>query len=401
MIDEKIFEDSRFPYRRICAAVDLDALAHNLELLRSILPEGVKLCAVVKADAYGHGVVGTLATLERYADCYAVAALEEGIRIRQMGTKKPVLILGALLPGEYETMLAWDLTAAVSSLREGKLLSEAAYQTGRTGHMHIAVDTGMSRIGFRTDEAGFSEVLRLRELPGLSIDGCFTHFATADEPGKEQKTEEQLQAFQAFLKRLSEAGIDPGLCHCANSAAILTGVGTGFSMVRGGIAMYGLYPSRELEGRLPLRPVMQLKSWLTSIRQIQAGETVGYGAVYCAKGPVRVGTVSAGYADGYPRSAGCTDPEGKGMDVLVRGKRCPILGRICMDQLMVDLSGLPEAKEGDPVTLFGRDGAEEIGLRELAERSGGFHYELMCAVSGRVPRAYFRNGRFLSGSFTE
>ena len=375
------------PYRRIFAAIDLEAFRTNLESIRGILPKGTKLCAVVKADAYGHGVKGLLGSLSGYADAYAVATEEEGALLRREGVTAPILVLGALQREEYRRAICCGLTVAISSLREAEGLSQEAETLYGTAHVHIAVETGMNRIGMRMEGEGFEELRKIAALPGISIDGCFTHFARADEADAVM-TGRQLGRFQDFLQRAKEAGIHTGVRHCSNSAAILEGEGTDFDMVRAGIAMYGIYPSDEVRMETPLEPVMQLKSYLTFVKEIEAGETVSYGGIYRAERRTRVGTISAGYADGYPRPAA----EG-GMEVLIRGRRCPIIGRICMDQMMVDLSDLPEAEPGDLVTLFGKDGEEEISLNELSEKSGRYHYEILCGITGRVPRVYFDGGR--------
>lgn len=423
-----------FPHKRIAAFCDRTALSDNLKALRSLLPDGVKFCAVVKADAYGHGFAGLLDVFERYADQYAVASVEEGEELRRLGIRKPVLVLGDAHRDEYPRLLSEELAAAVSTADEAERLSALAEKHAADGraHIHIAVDTGMSRIGLPSNEAGLSELRRIAALPGLSIDGVFTHFATADEADP-ARTKRQLWRFESFLSAAEAEEISLGVRHCANSAALLNGVGAGlsdkqpanlqnavgdpadagsqdglgrrasdspsvtakeiqFDMVRGGIAMYGLYPSDEVEKHLQLRPVMQLKAYLTHVKEIEEGEEISYGGLFRAEHRMRVGTVSCGYADGYPRAAGASSEPGRsrnrGAEVLVRGQRCPIVGRVCMDQLMIDLSAVPEAEKGDPVTLVGCDGAEEITFEALARESNGFRYELLCSISKRVPRVY-------------
>ena len=380
---KKPWEEEGFPYRRIFAPVDLSALRSNLSALKASLPEGVRFLAVVKADAYGHGISGMAEAFSEYADGYAVAAVAEGIELRRMLPEPLILILGDVDEGEYAQLLEYGLTAPVSSLAEAEALSALSEQKGRRAHVHIALDTGMSRIGLPADGRGISELLSISRLPGISIDGIFTHFATADEADK-TRTERQAERFRAFLAEAGAHGIDTGICHTANSAAILEGIGLEYDMVRGGIAMYGLYPSEAVRQEIRLRPVMQLKARITHIKEIEAGTEVSYGGIFRAEKKMRVGTVSAGYADGYPRNV-----SGRGMDVLVHGRRCPVLGRVCMDQLMIGLDGVPEAKKGDIVTLFGEDGEAFIPIEELAEKSGGFHYELLCGINKRVPRVYY------------
>ena len=434
-----VMRKSTFPYKRSAAFCDKTALSENLRLLRSQLSEGMRFCAVVKADAYGHGFAGLKDVFEVYADAYAVASVEEGEALRALGIEKPVLILGDVHRDEYQRVIAGRLSAAISSADEAEQLSALALKSeeglnskevsnseeilnpkemvSQKAHIQIAVDTGMSRIGLMPDEEGLSQLRRIAALPGIAIDGIFTHFAAADEEDL-TGAHRQLERFRAFLAAAAAEGIDPGVRHCANSAAVLNGFGMqGFDMVRGGIAMYGLYPSEEVRKDLKFRPVMQLGAYLTHVKEIEAGTGVSYGSLFRADRKMRIGTVSCGYADGYPRSAGSKSsgeeakrhraeaPKGNRaeeikehgtgaaadritMDVLVRGKRCPIVGRVCMDQLMIDLSAVPEAEKGDPVVLIGRDGDEEITFYELAEKSGGFHYELLCGISKRVPRVY-------------
>ncbi|MDO4265174.1 MAG: alanine racemase [Eubacteriales bacterium] len=383
--ESRNWDGAEFPYRRTFAPVDLSALRHNLAALRAALPEGVRFCAVVKADAYGHGFAGMAEVFSEYADCYAVAAVSEGIELRRVPAleKAPILILGDVDEGEYGDLLSYGLTASVSSLSEAEALSALSVREGKTAHIHIALDTGMSRIGLPADEDGIRELALISKLPGISIDGIFTHFATADETDK-ARTEQQAERFRTFLNRADALCIDTGIRHTANSAAILEGIGLQYDMVRGGIAMYGLYPSDEVKKEISLLPVMQLKARITHVKEIAPGTEVSYGGIFRAEKRMLVGTVSAGYADGYPRNV-----SGKGMEVLVRGRRCPVLGRVCMDQLMIGLDGVPEAKKGDIVTLFGTDGDACIPLEELAKKSGGFHYELLCGVNKRVPRVYF------------
>ena len=431
-----IMRESGFPYKRIAAFCDKTALSENLKRLRAKLPEGVQFCAVVKADAYGHGFAGLKDVFECYADQYAVASVEEGEALRALGVEKPVLILGDVHRDEYSRVIAGRLSAAISSADEAEQLSALALNPKETlsfkaafkhkeisnpkatfpqkAHVQIAVDTGMSRIGLMPDAEGLSQLRRIAALPGIVIDGTFTHFATADEADLSD-AEQQLGKFEAFLAAAEAEGIELGVRHCANSAAILNGFGIlrrdetvrSFDMARGGIAMYGLYPSEEVKQDLTLHPVMQLGAYLTHVKEIEAGTKISYGGLFQADRNMRIGTVSCGYADGYPRSAGAKSL-GEGtkkigtespamdspsigsptMDVLVRGQRCPIVGRVCMDQMMIDLSRVPEAQKGDPVVLIGRDGREELTFYELAEKSGGFHYELLCSISKRVPRVY-------------
>lgn len=371
-----------FPYHRTAALVDCAALAENLQKIREKLPEGMKLCAVVKADAYGHGIAGLLPVFERYADHYAVACTEEGEFLRSLGTEKPILLLGDAHRGEYARILSAALTTAISSADEAEALSALACSMGKTAHMHIAIDTGMSRIGFPADETGLLALRRIFALPGISVDGAFTHFATADEADK-TRTYEQLRHFSAFTEAAAAEGMPLGVRHCANSAAVLDGIGMHFEMARAGIMMYGLYPSEEVAKSVPLVPVLQFKSYLGFVKELRAGAQIGYGGTYTLKKPMRIGTVTCGYADGYPWTVGTN-----GTEVLVHGKRCPVLGRVCMDQFMIGLDEVPEAKKGDLVTLFGRDGDAFLSAEEVAGKNDTCNYALVCGLTKRVPRVY-------------
>lgn len=367
---------------RTYAEIDLDALHDNLAALQAVIPADVKLCCVVKADAYGHGAAVLAREMDAYASLFAVATVSEAVELRRAAIAKPILVLGLTLSAEFEEAVRNFVTLTVCDAAAAAAFAEMADYYGVEAHVHVAVDTGMGRIGLTPDAAGLEELQRIVAVPNLVLDGIFTHFAKADWRDK-SRTREQLERFTGFRRAAEAAGLSIPLWHCANSASTIEGIGTGFDMMRAGICLYGHYPSEETERRVPLRPLLSLRSHLTLVKELPAGSEISYGGMFRAERNMRVGTVCCGYADGYPRNL-----SGRGAQVLVAGRRCPVLGRICMDQLMVDLTAVPKAKAGDEVTLIGRDGAEEISVEELSSLSGTFHYELLCGIGKRVPRVY-------------
>ena len=387
-------------FDRIYAEVDLGRIEENMKAMKEHLRPGTKMYGVVKTDAYGHGAVPVARTIDRFVCGYAVATVDEGLKLRRHGIEKEILCLGPVSAGRYQECLENDISLPMFEYQRAKELSDAAVAEGKTAKIHIAVDTGMSRIGLFPDEGSVETVKEIAELPALRIAGMFTHFARADEADK-TKAGEQYRRFHAFCDAVKAAGVEVPVCHCSNSAGIAEIREANMDMVRAGITLYGLWPSEEVDGLYPsdevkqdiisLKPAMALKSFITYIKEIGPGTEVSYGGTFKAEKTMRIATVSAGYGDGYPRNL-----SGKG-EVLIHGKRAKILGRICMDQFMVDLTGIPEAKEGDSVTLVGRDGNQEITMEELAEISGGFHYEIPCLIGKRVPRRYVKNGKEVGG----
>lgn len=377
---------------RTYAEIDLDALQENLAALKAGIPAGMKLCCVVKADAYGHGAEVLAREMNDSADLFAVAALSEAVALRRAAIAKPILVLSPVLPAAYEEAVRNFVTLTICDAASAAAFAQVAETLEVDAHVHVAVDTGMGRIGLTPDEAGLEELQRIAAVPNLSVDGVFTHFAKADWRDK-TRTEQQLQQFGKFCRAAKACGLQIPLWHCANSAALIEGFGTEFDMMRAGICLYGHYPSEETERRVVLKPLLSLKSHLTFVKEVPAGSEISYGGIYCTERNLRVGTVCCGYADGYPRAL-----SGKGAEVLVAGKRCRVLGRICMDQLMIDLSEVPEAKVGEVVTLIGQDGREQVSVEELAEGCGGFHYELLCNIGKRVPRIYRKQGELLSAA---
>ena len=374
--------------KRLFLKIDLDAIVFNLESMHRILKPATKMLAVVKSDAYGHGAVAVAKEVEDldFLWGFAVATDEEALILRHNGIEKPILILGYTFSENYDEIIANDIRPVVFKEDMARELSEEAVRQGRRVYVHVAVETGMGRIGGNTDEAGFELVREIDKLPNIVMEGIFTHFSKADTRDK-SPTFEQIQKFNSFVERLHNGGTDFWLKHASNSAGILEMREANMDMVRAGITMYGLWPSREVIPKIELRPALALKSHIVYIKEVAPGYEVSYGGTWRAKRPLRIATIPAGYGDGYPRGL-----SNRGY-VLIRGKRAPIAGRVCMDQLMVDVTNIPEACDYDEVTLIGRDGDEEITVQSLANLYGGFNYEIVSCFTKRVPRIYYRDDR--------
>lgn len=376
------------PYSRVYATVNLDAVASNMRSMRDNLPASTLIMGSVKADGYGHGSVPVAKIIEPYVFGYAVATIDEGIILRRHGINKTILILGVTHESRYEDLLRYDIRTAMFQYEKAKKLSDLALKQGKKAVVHLALDTGMSRIGMKADREHAKEAAAIAALEGIEVEGLFTHFARADETDK-SAYEEQYRRYKEFLGYLKELGVKIPIRHCSNSAGIVESLESNhMDMVRAGIAIYGMYPSDEVDhNSVKLTPAMEIKSCITYIKEIEAGTAVSYGGTFVADHTMKVATIPVGYGDGYVRSL-----SGKG-DVLIHGKRAAILGRICMDQFMVDVTDIPDVQEDDEVTLLGSDGAECITMEELAEKSGGFHYEMICDIGKRIPRVYLKDGK--------
>lgn len=377
-------------YQRVYAEINLDAIRNNMEQMHGNLSPGTKMVGVIKTDAYGHGAVQIGRELEtmEYVSGYAVATAEEALILRHAGLKKPILVLGYTFPYCYEDLIRQKIRPAV--FREDSIdeLACCAHRVGRDAIVHVKVDTGMSRLGIRPDVAGLHFVEKILHTEGIMLEGMFTHFARADERDK-TSAGMQLALFQDFVSRIeTELGYHIPVKHCSNSAGIVELPGANMDAVRAGITLYGLWPSAEVSRDvISLQPVLSLRSRIVYIKEVEAGTPVSYGGTYVAPKKMRIATIPVGYGDGYPRGL-----SGKGY-VLIRGKRAPVLGRVCMDQFMVGLQDIPDAVEGDEVTLIGRDGEERITMEELGDLSGRFNYELACNLGRRIPRVYTKEGR--------
>ncbi|MDE7367519.1 MAG: alanine racemase [Lachnospiraceae bacterium] len=374
-------------YYSLQAEVDLDAIRHNIiEMKKHIRPE-TKLMAIIKADAYGHGAVAVAKALENQADYYGVAHVSEAEELREYGIQKPILILGYSDPEEFPDLIQNNITVTIFRLEDACRLSELAVNRKQRVKVHIKIDTGMNRIGFPCSREAIEAIKKIVTLPGLEVEGIFTHFAKADERNK-SSMEQQLNQFRYMLGTLEEEGVTFPLRHGANSAAIIEAGDLGLDMVRSGISTYGLYPSPEVDHTaVNLIPAMSLRSHVIHIKTVPAGEGIGYGWTYTTKKETRIATIPVGYADGYRRAL-----SNKGR-VLIHGVAAPVIGRVCMDQMMVDVTHIPQTAVGDVVTLFGRDGEVFLPVEELAEAAFSFHYEFVCGISHRVPRIYSWNGK--------
>lgn len=378
-----------FTRRAVWAQIDLDAAAHNMRQIRKHVGPDVKIAAVVKANAYGHGSVELAKTFaENGADCFAVSSLDEAVELRRYAhIDNEIFILGHTDARRTEELLAYDIEPAVFNLKNAEFFSQEARRLGKTLRVHIAVDTGMSRVGFQVNEFSVSEIKTIAALPNIEIRGMFTHFAVSDMKDK-TFTREQYGHFRWMCKRMEEEGIHIALRHCCNSAAVLELPEYYCDMVRPGIIMYGCEPSPEIDIKpYDLRPVMSLRCCIAHVKLIDAGATVSYGRHYKTPSRRKIATLPVGYADGYSRIL-----SGK-VDVLYHGHRVPQVGAICMDQCMIDVSGEANVHAGDEVVLFGRQGDSFIPIEEIAAACGTINYEIMCNISRRVPRVYMKNGK--------
>lgn len=369
-------------YDRTYAQVNLQAIRHNIKEARRNIQPATKIMAVVKANAYGHGAVPVSLALRDLVDAYGVAMIEEALELREAGIDKMILILGYTGEDWYDQLVEHHISQTVYTFDMAKKLSDVAVAMGRKTPIHIKVDTGMGRIGFAPTEQSADVVKEIESLPGLIIEGLFTHFARADEKTIEA-ARKPFERYMNFVKMLEKRGVDIPVKHVSNSASIISFPEANLDMVRSGITTYGLYPSEEVpKNIMKLRPAMEWKARISYVKQVKPGDSISYGGTFTAKEPMLVATVPVGYADGMKR-----DLSGKGR-VLVHGEYAPILGRVCMDQFMIDVTHIPEVKMGDWVTIWGRDGEGNIPVEEIAELSHSFNYEFVCSVTNRVPRKY-------------
>ena len=372
------------PYLRTWCEVDLRAIRQNMINIRKKAGQGPKVMAVIKADGYGHGAAEIGQYIYDEADYFGVATIEEAVELREAGIDKPILVLGYTSPSLYGQNLKYDVEQTVYTMEAAEKMSEEAVKSGRTARIHIALDTGMTRIGVSPDEKGLAFVQAVQKLPGISVVGLFSHLSCADMADKTY-TREQLARFDFFVELLEKNHISIPVKHVCNSAGIMEFDDHRYDMVRAGIILYGLYPSEEVRKEaLELAPAMEWKTHVVNIMEPEMNRGISYGATYVTDHPCRIATISIGYADGYPRSL-----SNKGW-VLIHGKKAPIVGRVCMDQTMVDITDIPDVKMEDVVTLIGRDGEERISVEDMADLSGSFNYEFVCDVGQRVKRIYLR-----------
>lgn len=370
---------------RVYADINLSAVLHNLEEMHKNISDETQIVAVIKTDAYGHGALPIAEAIEHvpYLWGYAVATVDEAMALIQDGRKKPILILGMTFREQFEVMVDEDIRPCVCEYRFAKKLSDIAVAKNKICHIHIKIDTGMSRIGFQVNDETVEVIKEIAKLPNLEIEGIFTHFANADVKDK-SSTFAQMDLFTTLCKRLEENGIHIPIKHCSNSAGIVDIPEANMNMVRAGIILYGMWPSEEVcKDSIDLHPVMSLKSHVSYVKDLEAGRAISYGGTYVTKEKQKIATIPVGYGDGYARSL-----SNKGY-VLIRGQKAPICGRVCMDQFMVDVSHIPDVTAGDSVTLLGTDGELTITMEELGDLSGRFNYEFACLITPRVPRVNY------------
>lgn len=378
-------------YNRVCAEIDLDAVAYNMEQMKKRIGDNARLIGVIKTDGYGHGAVPIAEMFEEmdYVWGYAVACIGEAVVLRKNGIKKPILILGCVFPDEYETMIEYDIRAAVYTEQMAEAMSETAVRMGKKAYFHIKVDTGMGRIGFQVNEESADVIERISRLPNVCIEGMFTHFAKADEKDKTY-TLQQHEKFMWMKAEMEKRNISILYFDCDNSAGIIDFPDMKHDLARAGISTYGMYPSDEVnKSAVDLKPALRLTSHVSFVKEVEPGTSISYGGTFVAPEKMKVATIPVGYGDGYPRSL-----SNKG-SVLIHGKRAKILGRVCMDQFMADVTGIPETEFMDEVTLIGKDGSDEITVEELSDLSGRFNYEFVCCLGRRIPRVYRKGGRIV------
>jgi alanine racemase len=363
------------------AEIDLAAICHNIRQIQSVIKPTTTITAVVKANAYGHGVIPVShAALSAGADCLAVAIPEEGAELREAGFTVPILILGLTLPEQAETIVHHELTATVCTAAQLFALAQAAKSCNKQARIMVKVDTGMNRVGLPPDQL-LAFIRQIQAYPQLLLRGVFTHLATADAADKEYAYR-QLNTFEQALQQVSLANITLPFISAGNSAAVIDLPDSQFTTVRPGIILYGLPPSHEMHRQLNLLPAMSLHTKVVHVKEVLPGTAVSYGCTYCCPEKTWLATLPIGYADGYHRALS------NKASVLIGGKRRPLVGRVCMDQIVVDIGPVCDVAVGDDVVLFGRQGNEEITVTELADLADTINYELVCAVSSRVPRVY-------------
>ncbi len=376
-------------YDRVYVTVDLDAVRSNMEAFRKNLKNDAMLCAVVKTDGYGLGAVPVAKAVEDLVWGYATATVDEALNLRRHGISHPILILGYVPRAHYEDLIMHELRFAAYKEEDIKALSDMAVFLGKEAIVHVKVDTGMGRIGLQPHET-VDFIQKAQELPGIKMEGVFSHLATADMKEREPAWE-QVRQFQVVLEKLKELEINIPICHLGNSAASMEMTDIPSDMFRIGISLYGYYPSDEMdETCVKLTPAMELKTQIVHIKTVPAGTPIGYGGSFVTKRETVVATVPIGYGDGYPRSL-----SNKG-EMLIRGQRASIIGRVCMDQTMLDVTDILGVTEGDYVTVVGKDKNENLTLEEVSELAGSFNYEFLCDLGKRIPRIYYAGKKAVS-----
>ena len=375
---------------RVLAIIDLDAIAYNMTNIKSKVGKETGIIGIIKADAYGHGSVEiSKVILENGADWLAVAVVDEGINLRKNGIAASILLLGYTPELRLEDVVNNGFIQTVYTYKTAKKLSDVAVRLGKTAVIHIKIDTGMGRIGYRVNEASADEIVKISELPNIEVNGMFTHFSTADEKDKDY-TLNQYKKFVQMDALLRERGLEIPIKHAANSAAIMDFDNMMFNMVRPGIILYGAYPSEEVDkDNLSIKPAMSVKTHVSYVKEVNEGDYISYGRKYQAVGKRIIATIPVGYADGFIRAYS------NGGKVLIKGECAPIVGRICMDQFMVDVTDIKDVQINDEVVLIGKQGNKEITVDFIASILDTINYEVFCTLSKRVPRQYIQNGKVI------
>lgn len=375
-------------YYRCVAKINLSAIEHNLKEVKKCINDGVKTLAVIKADSYGHGSVPVSKAIESQVDYFGVTSIDEAIEVRLEGIKKPVLALSYIPPRRYHDAISNDVTVTIFNFDDAILLDETARLMGKTAKVHIAVDTGMGRIGLTPDENGAEYAEKISKLQNIFIEGLFSHYACADSADKAD-AESQTKLFDEFIAMLKKRNVDPPIKHICNSAGTIE-FHKQYDMCRVGVILYGLFPSDEVDkSKLNLIPAMEIVSHVVHLKTVPKGYKIGYGHIYEAPSERKIATVSIGYADGYSRS--CT---GKGY-VLIKGKKAPVVGKVCMDQIMVDVTDIDEVHVGERAVIMGESNGNFITAEELGEMSNSFNYEVICNFTKRVARLYYKDGKLV------
>lgn len=373
--------------KRVYAKINLDNIKKNIQTVRERFGNEVAIMGIVKANAYGHGAVPVAkALVEAGASALGVAAIDEAVELREGGIVEPILILGQIFRQDYQIAIENDITCTVIDVVTAQGLSRKAKELGKIAKVHIKIDTGMGRIGFQPDTDGEMQIKSVYDLENIQVDGAFTHFANADIIDK-TSAKTQKEKFLNFTDKLIKDGYKLPIRHMYNSASVMELDGYCGEMVRCGILSYGLYPSAEMNREYKLYPALEFKSSVSFVKSVKKGFTVSYGSTYVAEKDMKIATVPAGYGDGYPRYL-----SNKG-EVLIQGTRCKIVGRVCMDQFMVDVSHLEDVQIADEVTLVGTDGNETITVEDVSDKESRFNYEFCCLITPRVPRIYIKDGK--------
>ena len=372
-------------YGRTYAQIDLSAICRNIEAIRRKIPDGVKLLVVIKADAYGHGAVEVAKTLQEQCDFFGVASVMEGVELCKAGIRTPILVLGYTDEHDFVQAVEYDIRPSIFTMEQAAALSDEAVRQGKTAGFHFAVDTGMSRIGFQVSEESAELVREITCLPNLYAEGIFSHFFASDEADLTAARDQKAQ-FDLFIEMLRARGVEIPIRHMANSAGILN-FDDEYDMVRSGIITYGVYPSDCVDRTVELRPALEWRSRVFHVKTLPAGRFVGYGGTYVTDRETVVATIPVGYADGYPW---CLSNQGR---VILHGQYAPIIGRVCMDLLMVDVTAIPDVCKGDTVTLIGRQGDASLSVEDVSRDAHSFSYEMLCRLARRVPRVYIRDDR--------